>query len=204
MSLNRKPVILQKDISQTAIMKKIAVFASGNGSNFEAIAQACADGRLEAEVALMVCDKPGAYVNERAERLGIPAFTFSPKDYSGKSEYEKIIADKLDFLGVELVCLAGYMRIVGNELLSRFQGRIINIHPSLLPAFQGAQAVERAVEYGVKVYGITIHWVDQTLDGGKIIAQEAFPYDGHDPEEVHALGQVIEHRLYVDTIRQLL
>ena len=185
-------------------MNKIAVFASGNGSNFEAIASACADGRLDAEVVLMVCDKPAAFVNERAARLGVPAFAFNPKDYSSKAEYEKVIADKMDALGVELVCLAGYMRIIGDELLSRYQGRIINIHPSLLPAFQGAQAVERAVEYGVKVYGITIHWVDQTLDGGKIIAQEAFHYDGHDPEEVHAFGQVIEHRLYVETIRELL
>lgn len=185
-------------------MKKIAVFASGNGSNFEAIATACADGRLDAEVAIMVCDKPGAYVIERAERLGVPTFAFSPKSYSCKAEFEKIIADKLDALGVELVCLAGYMRIIGEELLSRYQGRIINIHPSLLPAFQGANAVEQAVDYGVKVFGITIHWVDQTLDGGRIIAQEAFHYDGSDPAEVHALGQVIEHRLYIDTIRRLL
>lgn len=183
---------------------KIAVFASGNGSNFEAIAAACADGRLDAEVVLMVCDKPGAYVNERAGRLGVPTFTFSPKEYADKSEYERIIADRMDALGVELVCLAGYMRIVGDELLNRYGGRIINIHPSLLPAFQGAHAVERAVEYGVKVYGITIHWVDQTLDGGRIIAQEAFGYDGNDPEEVHAIGQKIEHRLYVDTIRRLI
>lgn len=185
-------------------MKKIAVFASGNGSNFEAIATACADGQLDAEVVLMVCDKPGAYVNERAEHLGISTFTFNPKSYSCKSEYEKIIADKLDELGVELICLAGYMRIVGNELLNRYGGRIINIHPSLLPAFQGINAVERAVEYGVKVYGITIHWVDQTLDGGRIIAQESFHYDGNDPEQVHALGHVIEHRLYVDAIRTLI
>lgn len=185
-------------------MKKIAVFASGNGSNFEAIAAACADGRLDAEVALMVCDKPGAYVNGRAERLGVPAFTFNPKEYADKSEYEKIIADRLDELGVGLVCLAGYMRIIGPELLNRYGGRIINIHPSLLPAFQGARAVERAVEYGVKVFGITIHWVDQTLDGGRIIAQEAFSYEGNDPEQVHAIGQKIEHRLYVDTIRRII
>lgn len=185
-------------------MHRIAVFASGNGSNYEAIASACQDGRLDAEVVLMVCDKPGAFVNERAAKFGTPAFTFCPRDYENKAAYEKVIADKLDALGVELICLAGYMRIVGPELLGRYRGRIVNIHPSLLPAFQGAQAVERAVEYGVKVYGITIHWVDETLDGGKIIAQKAFEYGGSDPEEVHRLGQVIEHRLYVDTIKQLL
>ena len=106
--------------------------------------------------------------------------------------------------GVELVCLAGYMRIVGSVLLNAYRGRIINIHPSLLPAFRGARAVEQAVEYGVKVYGITIHYVDEQLDGGKIIAQRAFEYDGDDPAEVHRIGQVIEHELYVDTISKLL
>lgn len=185
-------------------MHRIAIFASGNGSNFEAIVGACTDGRLDAEVVLMVCDKPGAPVTGRASRLGIPAFTFDPKSYGSKADYEMEIAGRLDALGVELVCLAGYMRIVGPVLLERYSGRIINIHPSLLPAFQGAKAVERAVEYGVKVYGITVHWVDQTLDGGRIIAQKAFEYDGNDPEEVHRLGQVIEHSLYVDTIKQIL
>ena len=114
------------------------------------------------------------------------------------------IADRLDALGIDLVCLAGYMRIIGPTLLERYGGRIINIHPSLLPAFKGAHAVEDAVAYGVKVYGITIHWVDATLDGGRIIAQEAFPYEGNDPAEVHRIGQKIEHRLYTETIQKLL
>lgn len=185
-------------------MMKIAVFASGNGTNYEAIAAACADGRLNAEVALLVCDKPGAYVIERAAKYGTPTFVFSPKSYASKADFETEIADRLDELGVGLVCLAGYMRIIGEVLLKRYGGKIINIHPSLLPAFMGAQAVERAVEYGVKVYGITIHWVDESLDGGKIIAQKAFEYYGSDPEEVHRLGQVIEHKLYVETINKLI
>lgn len=185
-------------------MMKIAVFASGNGSNYEAIAAACAEGRLNAEVALLVCDKPGAYVIERAKKFGTPTFVFSPKSYASKADFETEIADRLDELGVGLVCLAGYMRIIGEVLLKRYGGKIINIHPSLLPAFMGAQAVERAVEYGVKVYGITIHWVDESLDGGKIIAQKAFEYYGSDPEEVHRLGQVIEHQLYVETINKLI
>lgn len=185
-------------------MMKLAVFASGNGSNYEAIAAACAEGRLNAEVALLVCDKPGAYVIERAKKFGTPTFVFSPKSYASKADFETEIADRLDELGVGLVCLAGYMRIIGEVLLKRYGGKIINIHPSLLPAFMGAQAVERAVEYGVKVYGITIHWVDESLDGGKIIAQKAFEYYGSDPEEVHRLGQVIEHKLYVETINKLI
>ena len=96
------------------------------------------------------------------------------------------------------------MRIVGERLLSADGGKIINIHPSLLPAFAGARAVEQAIEYGVKVFGITIHWVDQTLDGGRIIAQRAFEYEGSDAEEVHRRGQQIEHKLYVETIKKIL
>lgn len=185
-------------------MKKLAIFASGSGTNFEAIAAACADGRLNAEVVLMVCDKPGALVIERAQRFGIESFVFTPKSYASKADYEKEIVAMLQARNVDLICLAGYMRIVSNVLLNAYRGKIINIHPSLLPAFKGAHAVEDAVAYGVKVYGITVHFVDETLDGGKIIAQRAFPYEGNDPAEVHRLGQKIEHEIYVDTIRKLL
>ena len=185
-------------------MKRLAVFASGSGTNFEAIAQACVDGRIDARVALLVCDVPGAKVLERGARFGVETFCFRPKAYPSKADFESEIADRMDTLGIDLVCLAGYMRIIGPTLLERYGGRIINIHPSLLPAFKGAHAVEDAVAYGVKVYGISIHWVDATLDGGKIIAQEAFPYEGSDPDEVHRIGQKIEHRLYVETINKLL
>jgi phosphoribosylglycinamide formyltransferase-1 len=184
--------------------KKLAIFASGSGTNFEAIAAACADGRLDAEVALMVCDKPGALVIERAQRFGIESFVFTPKSYASKADYEKEIVAMLQARNVDLICLAGYMRIVSDVLLTAYRGKIINIHPSLLPAFKGAHAVEDAVAYGVKVYGITVHFVDETLDGGKIIAQRAFNYDGNDPAEVHRLGQLIEHEIYVDTIKKLL
>ena len=183
---------------------RIAVFASGSGTNYEAIVTACEDGRLDAEVVLLVCDKPGAGVLEKGARHGTPVFLFSPRNYPGKAAFESEIADRLDEAGVELVCLAGYMRLIGDVLLERYGGRIINIHPSLLPAFKGAHAVEDAVAYGVKVFGITIHYVDESLDGGRIIAQEAFPYDGNDPDEVHLTGQKIEHRLYVETIAKLL
>lgn len=185
-------------------MKRLAVFASGSGTNFEAIAQACVDGRLDARVALLVCDVPGAKVLERGARFGVETFCFRPKAYACKADFEREIAERMDALGIDLVCLAGYMRLIGPVLLERYGGRIINIHPSLLPAFKGAHAVEDAVAYGVKVHGITIHWVDATLDGGKIIAQEAFPYEGNDPAEVHRIGQKIEHRLYIETIHKLL
>ena len=165
-------------------MKNLAVFASGVGTNFEAIAQACADGTLAARVALLVCDKPGAPVVEKAQAYGIETFVFNPRAYGSKAEYEADIVKMLDSEKVDLVCLAGYMRLVGDVLLGAYEGRIINIHPSLLPAFRGAHAVEEAVAYGVKVYGITIHWVNADLDGGRIIAQKAFEYDGTDPAEV--------------------
>lgn len=183
--------------------RRLAIFASGAGSNFEAIARACADGTLPAEAVLMVCDRPGAAVIERAERLGVPSFVFSPKSYESKAAYEQEIVSRLREAGVDFICLAGYMRILSDVLLDAYGGRIVNIHPSLLPAFRGAHAVEQAVAYGVKVYGITVHFVDASLDGGRILAQEAFPYEGDDPEEVHRIGQRIEHRLYVETLRRL-
>ena len=136
--------------------------------------------------------------------MGIRSFVFSPKDYASKADYEAEIARRMDALEVELVCLAGYMRILSDVMLDAYGGRIINIHPSLLPAFRGAHAVEQAVEYGVKVYGITVHYVTSELDGGRIIAQKAFEYDGSDPAEVHRIGQKIEHELYIDTINKLL
>ena len=185
-------------------MHNLAVFASGTGTNFVAIAKACASGVIDACVAVMVCDKPGAAVIDRAGELGVETFVFDPHAYASKAAYEAEIVKILDSKAVELVCLAGYMRIVGDTLLNAYEGKIINIHPSLLPAFKGAHAVEQAVAYGVKVYGISIHWVNSDLDGGKIIAQRAFPYEGSDPEEVHRLGQVIEHELYVETINKIL
>ena len=184
--------------------KQLAVFASGTGTNFEAIARACAEGAIPADVAVMVCDKPGAAVIEKAARYGVETFVFSPKDYPSKAAFEADIVKVLDAKKVDLVCLAGYMRIVGDTLLGAYEGKIINIHPSLLPSFKGAHAVEDAVAYGVKVYGITIHWVNADLDGGKIIAQRAFDYDGDDPAEVHRIGQKIEHALYIETINKLI
>ena len=116
---------------------KIAVFASGYGSNFDAITRACQSGELEAEVVLMVCDKPTARVNALADELGVERWTFSAKDYTSKAEYEAKIVERCKALGVELICLAGYMRLVGDTLMGAYEGRMINIHPSLLPSFAG-------------------------------------------------------------------
>lgn len=185
-------------------MKRIAVFASGNGTNFEAIVQACEEGTINAEVVLMVCDKPKAYVNQRALNHNIPSFTFKPKAYESKASYEEEIKKKLDECQVDLICLAGYMRLLSEVLLQDYEGKIINIHPSLLPSFKGAHAIEQAFNYGVKVYGVSIHYVDLSMDGGKIIAQKAFSYEGNSIEEVEEKIHAIEHDLYIKTINRLL
>ena len=185
-------------------MRRLAVFASGSGTNFEAIVSACERGELAAGVVLLVCDRPGARVAERAAAHGVEAFVFSPKEYASKADYEREIVRRLDAAGVELVCLAGYMRIVGDVLLGAYGGRIINIPPSLLPAFRGAHAIEQALEYGVKVFGVTIHYVDAELDGGRIIAQRAFPYEGDDIGELEAMIHAVEYPLYIETIKKLI
>ena len=183
---------------------KLAVFASGSGSNYQAIVEACHDGRIEADVVLLVCDKPGAKVLERAERYGTESFAFNPKDYESRDPYETLLAKMLEDRGVDYICLAGYMRIVGRVLLERFEQRIVNIHPSLLPSFKGAHAIQDAVDYGVKIFGVTTHFVDETLDGGRIIDQAAIVYEGSDVEELTNLIHNIEHKLYVKTINKLI
>ena len=183
---------------------KLAVFASGSGSNYQAIVEACHDGRIEADVVLLVCDKPRAKVLERAERYGTESFAFNPKDYESRDAYETLLAKMLEDRGVDYICLAGYMRIVGRVLLERFEQRIVNIHPSLLPSFKGAHAIQDAVDYGVKIFGVTTHFVDETLDGGRIIDQAAIVYEGSDVEELTNLIHNIEHKLYVKTINKLI
>ena len=187
-------------------MKKtrLAVFASGSGSNYEAIAKACSEGLIDAEVVLLVCDKPGAYVLERAKRYGTECFAFNPKEYDSREAYETVLATMLDERDVDFVCLAGYMRIVGKVLLARYEQRIVNIHPSLLPSFKGAHAIQDAVDYGVKLFGVTTHFVDETLDGGRIIDQAGIVYEGSDIEELTNLIHSIEHKLYVKTINKLI
>jgi phosphoribosylglycinamide formyltransferase-1 len=187
-------------------MKKtrLAVFASGSGSNYEAIAKACSEGVIDAEVVLLVCDKPGAYVLERAKRYGTECFAFNPKEYGSREAYETVLATMLDERDVDFVCLAGYMRIVGKVLLERYERRIVNIHPSLLPSFKGAHAIQDAVDYGVKLFGVTTHFVDETLDGGRIIDQAGVVYEGSDIEELTNIIHGIEHKLYVKTINKLI
>ena len=187
-----------------AVKHKIAVFASGYGSNFEVIARAAEAGEIPAEVVLLVCDKAEARACQIAEQMNIPMFVFSAKEYASKAEYEAAIVERCKQAEVELICLAGYMRIVGETLLNAYNGLIINLHPALLPSFKGAKAIEQAFEYGVKVFGATIHYVDESLDGGKIIAQRAVEYDGNSLEEITAMVHKVEHQLYIETIKKIL
>ena len=187
-----------------AVKHKIAVFASGYGSNFEVIARAAKAGEIPAEVVLLVCDKAEARACQIAEQMNIPMFVFSAKEYASKAEYESAIVERCKQAEVELICLAGYMRIVGETLLNAYNGLIINLHPALLPSFKGAKAIEQAFEYGVKIFGATIHYVDESLDGGKIIAQRAVEYDGDSLEEITAMVHNVEHQLYIETIKKIL
>ncbi|MEI5907362.1 phosphoribosylglycinamide formyltransferase [Bacillus spongiae] len=185
-------------------MKKIAVFASGNGSNFQALVDAEKQGDLQVSIELLVCDKPNAFVIQRAQAAGIPVYSFNPKDYSSKEEFEREILHELANRDIEFIVLAGYMRLIGKTLLHHYVNKIVNIHPSLLPAFPGKDAVGQAIEAGVKVMGVTIHFVDAGMDTGKIIAQEAFPIPPTATrekieEEIHK----IEHSLYPKTLNYL-
>ncbi|MBR5464236.1 MAG: phosphoribosylglycinamide formyltransferase [Alistipes sp.] len=184
--------------------RRIAVFASGRGTNFEAIVTAAEQGEIPARVVLVVTDKPEAEVVERAARHGVPCMTFRPKEFASKADYEREIVARCHEAGVELICLAGYMRLVGETLLEGYAGRIINIHPSLLPAFRGAHAMEQALEAGVKVFGVTIHEVDASLDGGRILAQRAFEYEGNDLAELERRIHQVEYPLYIETIRKII
>ncbi|WP_142066443.1 phosphoribosylglycinamide formyltransferase [Brevibacillus sp. AG162] len=184
------------------MVRKLAIFASGSGSNFEAIVQAVQEGKLTGvEVALLVCDKPGAKVLERAERLGIDAFVFQPKEYADKAAFEQEIVAQLQKRDISLVVLAGYMRLVGDTLLSSYEGKIINLHPSLLPAFPGKDAIGQALAYGVKITGVTVHLVDAGLDTGPIIAQIPVAVQEADTAETLAARiHAVEHELLVKVI----
>ncbi|ETI70663.1 phosphoribosylglycinamide formyltransferase [Neobacillus vireti] len=186
-------------------MKNIAVFASGSGSNFQAILDAVQRGELEANISLLVCDKPGAYVTERANEAGIPAFVYCVKDYPSKADYEVEITSLLKSNKVDLIVLAGYMRLIGPTLLKEYEGRIVNIHPSLLPAFPGKDAIGQALAAKANWSGVTIHFVDEGMDTGPIIVQERVRIATEDTKEsLQRKIQVSEHKLYPEILQMLL
>ena len=185
-------------------MKNIAVFASGSGTNFQAIIDAVQTGSLEAQINLFVSDKPNAYSIERAAHNKIPAFVFQAKNYESKEEYETEILHELKAKNIDLIVLAGYMRLIGNVLLREFEGKIINIHPSLLPAFPGKDAIGQALRAGAEFTGVTVHYVDEGMDTGPIIQQKKVPVDKTDTmetlqEKIHR----VEHILYPEVLQTL-
>ena len=184
---------------------RVAILASGNGSNFEALAHQFQAGLLPGELAFVFSDHHDAYVLERAQRLNVRAFSFEVKEFENKAAYEKALLQLLQEQQIDLIVLAGYMRIIGKTLLSHYSNRILNIHPSLLPSFPGLHGIKDAYEYGVKVTGVTVHLVDDGVDTGPIIAQEPvmiLPEDSLESleEKIHQT----EHRLYPKVLRDVL
>lgn len=187
----------------TEVGTKFAVFASGSGTNFQAIYDAVQEGKLAGEAVLVVTDKPDAFIVERAEKAGIATLAIKPSSFSSKSAYEQAILEKLTELNVEWIVLAGYMRLIGDVLLEAFPNRIINIHPSLLPAFPGKDAIGQAMEHGVKVTGVTVHYVDAGMDTGTIIAQQAVEVVEGNRVQTEKRIHDVEHALYTKALQQL-
>lgn len=182
----------------------IAVLASGNGSNFERLVQASREEGWAVPIALLVTDRPGAPVIERAKRLRIPSQSFSPHTFADKATYEEAVFHVLQLYDVTWLVLAGYMRLIGPTLLEAYGGRILNIHPSLLPAFPGLDAIGQALAAGVKVTGVTVHHVDEGIDTGPIIAQRAVEVNETDDRaSLTEKIQAVEHDLYPTVVRKL-
>ena len=180
----------------------VAVLASGRGSNLQAILDACARPEFPARVAVVLSDRERAHALQRAATHGVPARFLNPKDHADREAYDAALAAAIEAHDVGLVCLAGFMRVLGSAFVRRFPGRIMNVHPSLLPAFPGLAAQRQALEYGVRVTGATVHFVDEGVDTGPIILQAGVPVQPEDTEE--SLSSRIlreEHRLYPQAIR---
>jgi phosphoribosylglycinamide formyltransferase-1 len=183
---------------------RIGVLGSGNGSNCEAIMEACARREIRGRVVIVLSDVADAPILERAHKRDIPAQTIGPSRFKTKlePELEQQMVDALQKAGVQLVALAGYMRVIKAPLLQAFAGRILNVHPSLLPAFPGLRAWEQALAYGVKFTGCTVHFVDEGVDAGPIVLQQPVPIFVDDtPETLHRRIQMTEHKLLPEAIR---
>ncbi len=185
-------------------MKRLGILISGRGSNFEAIADNVAAGTIPAEIAVVISNRAAAPGLEAARRRGLNAVAL-PSRGLDREVYDRMLGDELEQHGVDLVCLAGFMRLLSAGFIRRFPNRILNIHPSLLPAFPGLDAQHQALEHGVKVAGCTVHFVDEHLDAGPIILQAALPVQ--DDDTVDTLSARIlaeEHRIYSEAIRIVL
>ncbi|MDD4900351.1 MAG: phosphoribosylglycinamide formyltransferase [Candidatus Omnitrophica bacterium] len=182
-------------------MVRIAVFASGRGSNFSAIARAVKSGRIKASLTLLVCDTAGAGVLAKAKRAAVKTVLVKREDFPAKKDFEAQIIRHLEEEKIDLIAMAGFMRILSPEFVGRFKDKIINIHPALLPAFKGGHAIKDAFDYGVKVTGVTVHFVDEKMDHGPIILQEEVEIkQGDTLESLEERIHKIEHKLYPKAI----
>lgn len=180
---------------------KIGVLVSGSGTNLQAIIDRIADGSLNAEVALVVSSRPGVRGIERAQAAGLPVLVMEKSEYAEPEAADAKIASALKEAGCEYVIMAGYMRMVRKPLLDAYPGRIVNLHPALLPSFKGAHAIQDAFDYGVKVTGVTVHFADDKYDCGPIIAQRALPVEeGWDVDTLEEHIHAIEHELYPEVV----
>jgi phosphoribosylglycinamide formyltransferase-1 len=185
-------------------MRRLGILLSGRGSNFEAIARNIREGKLRAEIAVVISNVPSAPGLAKARELGLPAVCIPSKGVP-REEHDRRVIDELKRHHVDLVCLAGYMRLLSPAFVDTFRGRILNIHPSLLPAFPGLDAQKQALDYGVKITGCTVHLVDEGLDSGPILLQAAVPVEPGDTEETLS-ARILreEHRLYPAAIQMVL
>lgn len=180
----------------------LAVFASGRGTNFSAIARAVKKGKIKANLALLVCDNPKAPVISKAKRAGVKVVLVKRENFSSKEDFEKKIIQHLEENKIDLIALAGFMRILSPLLVGRFSNRIINIHPALLPSFKGTAGIKDAFDYGVKVIGVTVHFVDEKMDHGPIILQAPVKIEENDTlESLEKKIHKVEHKLYPEAIR---
>ena len=180
---------------------RVAVLASGTGTNLQTLLDEV-HGREGIEIVAVASNRADAIALERAVAAGVPTAVFPVQDYSGREERDLAIAGWLEERGAELVVLAGYMQLLSDDFLGRFPSRVINVHPALLPAFPGIRAVEQALAYGVKVFGVTVHFVDRGVDTGPVILQRAIELpDARDSEQVTELLHPIEHALLPDAVR---
>jgi phosphoribosylglycinamide formyltransferase-1 len=185
--------------------RRLGVIISGRGSNLQSIIDAIAERTLDATVAIVISNRSDAAGLQRARDAGIEAVHLSPRDFPARDAYDKALAELLQSRHVELVCLAGYMRLVGDLLLEAFPHRVLNIHPSLLPSFPGLEAQRQAIEHGVRVSGATVHLVTAELDAGPIVLQSCVPVlSGDTVDSLAARILIEEHRIYPQAIRLVL
>jgi len=180
----------------------LAIFASGNGSNFSAIVKAIKQRKIKVKLVILVCDNPGAFVIKRAQKAGVQVILASRADFSSRADFETAIIQRLKSYKIDLIALAGFMRILSLAFVKQYRNRILNIHPSLLPAFKGAHAIKDAFDHKASFTGVTIHFVDEEMDHGPVIIQGQLKIRSSDTlasleKRIHSL----EHKLYPQAIK---